>query len=189
MVSDITSIAFRRWTCLVVCFVIGCAWQSVVQPQFVHAAARSDSLLLYPTATRVWSRNGAIEQLEYHVNVKFPATEVVSWVSERLQKAGWKPLDYDFLNPHISPLPGWEQFYATPKPPPVCVHQWMNNWRNPSGEVVRYVFRYEQPCGASSLNDTSVLRDLLVVGTFYPRSILPQLQKIIEQHSQTSTPN
>jgi len=67
-------------------------------------------------------------------------------------------------------------FLESLKHPDVCVHMWTGNWKNDSGDVVRYILRYKhQDCG------TSDLTDLEVIGAYVPASAARETQQIIER--------
>lgn len=114
----------------------------------------------------------------YHVSSKFPATPVIGWISDRLQKAGWEPLKYDFLNPDSpsSHVTGWTYFLDGRKRPAPCVHQWLGDWKDASGNIVRYGFRYTQP-GCS----TFALTDLEVNAWYIPADVARQTQQHLEK--------
>ena len=131
----------------------------------VEAAEPPAALMVYPGASDslyVASRS----TLSYHVDAKFPATVVIQWVSGNLQKAGWKPLEHDFLNPDSpsSLSHSWQYFLDGTKDPILCVHQWLGDWKDASGNIVVYAFRYEEQPDCS----TDGLIDLLVAGWYYP---------------------
>jgi hypothetical protein len=131
--------------------------------------------MLYPDATSIrFETRGSIDLLSYHVSSKFPATQVIDWISDKLQKTGWEPLKYDFLNPNLpsSHVTGWTYFLHGIKDPTVCVHQWLGDWKDASGNIVRYGFRYKQ-VGCSTL----ALTDLEVDGWYTPADVARQTQK------------
>ena len=41
-------------------------------------------------------------------------------------------------------MTGWTYFLDGTKDPTQCVHQWLGDWKDPSGNIVTYGFRYEQ---------------------------------------------
>lgn len=146
----------------------------------VSAAETTDALLSYPGATEVWSGTvGQTGQLRYHVKSRYPARNVIDFISTRLREAGWKPLAYDFLNPTLpaSRLMSWDGgFLESLKHRDVCVHMWTGNWNNASGDVVRYILQYKhRGCG------TSDLTDLEVIGVYVPASVVRRTQHIIER--------
>jgi hypothetical protein len=147
--------------------------------QPVEAAEHPAALILYPDATAIrFDKRGSIDLLSYHVSSKFPATPVIEWISDKLQKAGWEPLKYDFLNPELpsSHMTGWTYFLHGIKDPTVCVHQWLGDWKDASGNIVRYGFRYKQVgCG------TLALTDLEVDGWYTPADAARQVQKLAKR--------
>jgi hypothetical protein len=161
----------------VVCIII-CAGLSSGQQQ-AAAAERPAALILSPGSTGVrFDEQGNTARLSYHVSSKFPATSVIDWISDQLQKAGWKPLKYDFLNPNSpsSHVTGWPYQLDGTKNPALCVHQWLGDWRDPSGNIVRYGFRYKQ-LGCSTL----ALTDLEVTGWYTPADVVRQMQQLSDK--------
>ena len=57
------------------------------------------------------------------------------------------PLKEDYLNPglNMSHVEGWSEFDDASRPPTKAVHQWMGDWEDKYGNVIRYVFRYTYP--------------------------------------------
>ena len=156
--------------------------------QLADAAESSTALLLDPSATDVLSsERGGTDQLSYHVDAKFPASNVIGWISQKLREAGWQPLAYDFLNPKIpsSQVRGWEEFLDGTSQPMSCIHQWLGNWKDASGDIVTYAFRYTQVgCSASELSDPEVvsnLTDLQVAAIYSPAAVAQQQLQAAEQ--------
>jgi hypothetical protein len=145
----------------------------------VIAAEPSDALLTSPNATNVWTGTvGWSDQLTYHVDAKFPAAEVIDSISHKLQKAGWEPLKYDFLDPALpsSQVSGWQEFPHGIKDPKLCVHQWLGDWKDAAGNIVRYTFRYKHPgC------DTSDLKDLEVSAAYVRAAAVQQARQMFKQ--------
>ena len=151
MIFRSTLLAF--FACIVICAGLNNSGQQVEGAE--HPAA----LILYPDATAIkFDERGGADRLSYHVNSKYPATPVIELISNKLQEAGWKPLKYDVLNPHIpsSHVKGWQEFLQGTKEP-TCIHQWLGDWKDPSGNIVRYGFRYKHPeCSTLTLTDLEV---------------------------------
>ena len=165
----------RRFLALFVCIVICAVLYNGRQP--AEAAEHPAALMLYPDATAVrFDKLGSLDRLGYHVSSKFPATPVIDWISDKLQKTGWEPLKYDFLNPELpsSQVTGWTYFLHSTKDPTVCVHQWLGDWKDASGDIVRYGFRYKQ-VGCSTL----ALTDLEVNVWYTPANVARQTQSAI----------
>jgi len=164
----------------------GLLYHCPIQP--ARASEYPDALLVYPDAKDVRSgKREATEELEYHVDAKFPASNVIGWISHKLQGTGWKPLTHDFLNPNLpsSQAQGWQDFLAGPKAPGSCIHQWIGNWRDVSGNFVRYALRYTQTeCGAPDLTDlrsVPKLTELEVTAAYVPAAVARQMQEAVEQ--------
>jgi len=159
--------------CIVICAGLYNDWQQA------GASERSVALISYPDATEIrFGEQGSTDRLSYHVSSKFPATPVIDWISDKLQKVGWEPLKYDFLNPNLpsSHLTGWTYFLDERKGPALCVHQWLGDWKDASGNIVRYGFRYAQP-GCSTL----ALTDLEVNAWYIPADVARQTQQNLEK--------
>ena len=123
----------------------------------VEAAERPAALILYPDATGIqFDERGGADRLSYHVSLKFPAISIIQLIADKLGKGGWEALRYDFMNPNrpSSPLQGWQEFLDGTKKPALCVHQWLGEWKDASGNIVIYAFRYKQPkCSTLALTD------------------------------------
>jgi hypothetical protein len=146
-----------------------------VSNKSANAIEHPDAFFEYPGATDVWSgtRMG-IDELTYKVSARFPADDVIAWISDKLANEGWKQLNYDFMNSYY--VKGWEEFLKGPKSTS-CIHQWTGDWQDASGNVIRYIFRYERPCHISDMNATSKLTDLDVVAAYYTSEDVQQVQK------------
>ena len=80
------------------------------------------------------------------------------------------------MNPDLDPSINdakWNEIIDGTKTPNLCVQKWMSEWKDGSGDIVEYIFRYEYPmpdklppCG----RDTSILTDLQVVSVFWSAS-------------------
>jgi hypothetical protein len=162
---------------LLFCFVIGAGLYEGRQQ--VDADERPAALILYPNATSIQSdQQGSSDRLSYHVSSKFPAAPVIDWISDELQKAGWEPLKYDFLNPNSpsSQVTGWTYFLDGRKSPAPCVHQWLGDWKDAPGNIVRYGFRYvDQGCSTLALTDLEV--DVWYIPTDLARQTQQNLEK------------
>jgi len=152
----------------------------------VNAAEHPDAFLTYPNAANVWTGSvGSTDQLTYDVVAKYQASHVIGWISRKLQKAGWEPLVYDFLNPGLpsSRVTGWQEFLDGTKDPTLCVHQWIGDWKDAAGNIVRYLFRYTQlECG------TSDLTDLAVSAVYVPAAAARQAEQMFGQQEKEHKP-
>lgn len=147
--------------------------------QAVEAAERPAALILYPDATGIqFDERGGADRLSYHVSSKFPAISIIQLISDKLGKGGWEALRYDFMNPNrpSSPLQGWQEFLDGTKKPALCVHQWLGEWKDASGNIVIYAFRYKQPkCS------TLALTDLEVTAWYTPADVVRRTQQALEK--------
>jgi hypothetical protein len=153
--------------------VMICVSVAGIRSNAALAAENRGALFIYPGATEIWrGKRGASDQLSYHVDVKYPAPGVIDWVSNNLEKAGWRMLDYDFLNPNISPrlVRSWGMFVKGVDRPRICERVWHGYWRNASGDLAVYYFRYSTPCGSSSFTDLEVLAGQ------YPKQLAEQIR-------------
>ena len=76
-------------------------------------------------------------------------------------------------------MTGWTYFLDGRKRPPPCVHQWLGDWKDAFGNIVRYGFRYAEP-GCSTLD----LTDLEVNAWYIPADVARQTQKNLEKWKQ-----
>jgi hypothetical protein len=126
------------------------------KPQRQQApAAYPELLIVFPNAQKAhFSSNEWGERAYYIVKEDYPATNVLTSVSQVLAQNGWTALEYDFLNPDIpsSHVRGWGHFFQTSRNrPKMDVHQWMAQWEK-GGDIVWYTLRYEYPVGEKDLS-------------------------------------
>ncbi len=91
------------------------------------------------------------------------------------------------MNPDLDPSINdakWNEIIDGTKTPNLCVQKWMSEWKDGSGDIVEYIFRYEYPmpdklppCG----RDTSILTDLQVVSVFWSASAVKSTVQAVEQ--------
>jgi hypothetical protein len=64
-----------------------------------------------------------------------------------LEANGWKPLKEDYLNPGLpsSQVNGWSDFEDASRQPPKIIHQWIGDWEDKYGNIIRYAFIYQYP--------------------------------------------
>ena len=166
-----------------VCIVIGAGPYNAGQQ--VEGAEHPAALILYPDATAIkFDERGGADRLSYHINSKYPATPVIELISNKLQNAGWKPLRYDVLDPHIpsSHVKGWQEFLQGTKEPILCIHQWLGDWKDPSGNIVSYGFRYKNPkCNTLTLTDLEV--NAWYTSAAVVRQTLEDVEKFKKDHN------
>jgi hypothetical protein len=111
------------------------------------ARQSSDVLIKLPGATDVRSKQADDgDPVTYKVDVPHPAQPAILEIRNRLERAGWRSLNEDFLNPDSpsSIVRGWTEFEeAVPGQRQGWVFQWMAQWEDSTGRIVEYVLRYD----------------------------------------------
>jgi hypothetical protein len=133
-------------------------------------------------ATNVrFSKRGLSDQVTYRVRAKFPASTVIRRISQKLRERGWNALAYDFLGPGSTPsqMRVWQERLTATTKPWVCLRQWIGDWKDSSGDIVRYAFRYRQRCGS---HDSS---DLEIEALYYPEAAARQMQNAFQAYRKT----
>jgi len=177
--STVGAIILRRtrvgFLFVILVFVV----QTLGSMQLANAAEDNPALIVYPGGTGVMAHTrGGMDQLTYDVVAEFPAADVIGWISHKLERAGWEPLKYDFLNPGLqsSQVTGWEYFLDGIKDPIQCIHQWLGQWKDAAGNFVDYGFRYKRSgCETSDLTDLEVNAEYIPAAVF--RQMLEELKK------------
>lgn len=142
-----------------------------------EASDNKSVLTVLPGATDVQaSKSKYQDQVSYRLKTDFPATGAIEEIKTRLAKNGWRPLKEDFLNPGLSSsiVRGWSEFTDATKIPKLTVHQWITDWSNSKGEIIRYVLRYEYPEGKAK-----DLKNLKVVALHLPATTVKEAQKAV----------
>ncbi|MGD0073462.1 MAG: hypothetical protein ABSD31_03890 [Candidatus Binataceae bacterium] len=179
------AVVSRRSTIFFLLFAVVTAlpYHTCIGP--VWASEHPDALLLYPCAEEVWSgKREGTDQLTYHVKEWLPASGVIDWISAKLWSENWKPLPYDSLEPNnasvASQVRGWHSFHSFMDPTGLaCVQQWLGDWGDSSGNVVRYTFRYKLPEDCAPESD-----DLEVSAVYIPAPLLKRAQEDFEKFKQ-----
>jgi len=173
----------RRYLALL--FVIAIC--GTLQVCFVHAAEHPIALIEYPNASEVsYSKVGSTDQVSYHVQEKFPGSHVIGFIASGLRKAGWTASSMDFMNPDSDPsvLRKWTESIDGRKGPYMCVQSWIGQWKDGSGNIVEYIYRYQSPIHDRDplcTGDTSTLTDLKVDGIYWTASAVQQTVQIFEK--------
>ncbi len=107
-------------------------------------------------------------QISYRLNEPYPGDKALQFIRQRLELLGWLPLAEDFLNPGLQSahFRGWVDFDDFTTDPHRTVHQWMGDWVDLDGRVLRYVLRYVYPLGGPKDLET-----LHVVGILTPKAM------------------
>lgn len=136
----------------------------------------SESLLLSPSAEspRYFTYPDGRQQLTYTIDSDYPAKDMLSFLSVELQKRGWKPLRFDFLNPDMpsSHVRGWTFFEDATQEPRMAVRQWMADWENRAHDITLYNLEYRSPSGAALESKT-----LRVVALYIPAEMVTRMKR------------
>ncbi len=83
----------------------------------------------------------------YGLTQQYPAMEVIEQTSAHLERLGWEPLEFDWMNPTLpsSHVDGWSELIDATQSPPSQVHRWQGQWRDAEGNVVGYSYTYRYP--------------------------------------------
>lgn len=95
-------------------------------------------------ATYVYYRGGKDAYMSFGVNDPYPATQTINFISEKLDKAGWKKLDYSIVNPQFpsSHLRGWRGFVNNGN---MKDRSWCADWMNDKDETLSVYLTYWVP--------------------------------------------
>lgn len=139
-----------------------------------------DALILLPNATNVkyYEIYGSL-QLIYKMKADYPAADVIEAISAKLKQDKWEVLKQDFLNPGISSshVSGWSSYKDARKKPTQTVHQWLGDWENESGDILRYGFTYQY-----ENNEHKDLTNLTVIAIFIPAPLAKQGREIVNEY-------
>jgi hypothetical protein len=110
-------------------------------------------------------------QVNYELRIAYPADAVISELNSHLEGLGWRQLREDFLNPGFptSHVDGWSEFLDSTVQPTAVIHQWMADWTNDQGDIVRFALRYTFPRGGKE-----DLTKLHVFGILLPSKVAHQ---------------
>lgn len=150
------------WFVLVL-FLVGC--------QHKRPPDVPDALLVLPNAVNVqFSTSYGTQQVSYRLNACYPGKTVIDSLSAGMLLKGWVLLPDDSLNPghKLNHARGeWSTFWDQNNN---YIYQWMEDWRSPKGDIIRYALRYtaknsEKPEGNCSME---------VYGIFTPKKLFDE---------------
>jgi hypothetical protein len=123
-------------------------------------------------------QDGGSIQLSYKIKENYPATSAIKQISGQMEANGWKLLKEDYLNPGLpsSQVKGWSDFEDASRPPTRIVHQWMGDWEDKYGNIVRYAFIYQYP-----KNKDKNLSVLQIHEIYTPASLVNLIKQEIEK--------
>jgi hypothetical protein len=148
----------------------------------------------YQGATDVSFREfGGADHVNYHVNAKFPAADVIGSISEKLAKEGWRASQHDELNPggYSGDIAVWRQRILGSGQKERCAENWTRDWRNAPGDFLRYELVYDCPVPEVANEvpvcrcDPSILHDLEVEGVYERASVFQEGMRAIEEFEKT----
>lgn len=158
---------------LLILLLTGCG------PSAEQQVRRNRAFYLAPGAHRFWfsSRKG-LTQVSYLAPEPYPAGRFLRNLKLRLTKAGWKPLNEDFLNPGIpsSNVRGWTDFRDATRKPEEEVRQWAADWER-NGEIVTYFLHYRWPEGSEQQ-----LGEMIVSACHRSHDQAQRTKKFIKEH-------
>ena len=116
------------------------------------------------------------QQLSYVTESDYPATKILSFISNDLRKKGWNTLDQDFMNPGLpsSHIRGWTVSGEGIQGSTSVVHQWSADWENEEHDIVRYDLEYRSLDGS-----TRDLRTLRVTAIYIPARTAAVMKRAI----------
>jgi hypothetical protein len=123
------------------------------------------ALILLPGARDVrQTKLEGTDQLNYTLKEAYPARAALKDIKTRLEKLGWKPLEDDYLNPGLpsSHSRGWTEFIDGIRQPNETVQQWLADWQNNKGDIVRYGLVYRSPFNGPQQMDTLQVMEIYV---------------------------
>ena len=128
---------------------LGCSPSSPQQADAVHP----DFLIVLPGAQNVKYSDDYDGSVFYQLDVAHPATEVISEIRGRLERAGWKAAPDDMMNPgsENSHVRGWMNYIDGTKGD-AQVFLWAAAWASPRGDRVEYWLKYEYPKGGGPMD-------------------------------------
>lgn len=128
--------------------LLACCWATLI----IACGASPEPMPAVPTVIAPPSdatisaaqREGANLGVTYMLDRVYPADGFIADLNERLGKAGFKPLSYDWLDPKVptNQPAEWHSYVDGTVTPNVWAHQWLAQWQDGDGNVVAYVLRY-----------------------------------------------
>jgi hypothetical protein len=137
----------RRLTHGAQLFLCGVVFLSGLACSQAPAAQRiPEELLILPGAAAVRSTGEHAGTVSYDVEMPYPATQATEAIRAHLERRGWTALAEDFLNPGLptSVSRGWTAYEElAPQGGSRHIFQWVTDWEDKSGRIVRYALRYD----------------------------------------------
>jgi hypothetical protein len=121
------------------------------------------------------------DQIIYNLQSEYPADDVLSTISTRLKRLGWRPLKEDWLNPGLpsSHIRGWTYFEDETTNPATSVRAWGGQWENSTHDILEYNLEYR--CPGKLCSSTYDLHDLRVVAIRVPADLAKRMKATIPE--------
>jgi hypothetical protein len=168
---------FRLTTVImwILLFVVLASFCGCHKPPAKRPENYPQALILPPSATEVkYYQLGGTFQMTCKVRTDYPAADLIALISNELKQLNWQALKEDYLNPGLSSshVRGWSSFVGGTKEPNQIVDQWLSDWENQAGEIVRYGLRYQYESV-----DRKDRRHLTVTAIFVPAPLVKQMRE------------
>lgn len=90
---------------------------------------------------------GGAYQVSYNVKICFPAAAFIDKMVKAMSQREWKRLEFDHNNPeiklnHAKKPAEWSYFIDASKKTQEDVWQWIDDWKDSSGNIIRYLLMY-----------------------------------------------
>jgi hypothetical protein len=186
--------ALKHFEKVLICVMLLCPLISCKYDKEPKVYNHFPAFIVLPKAQKTYYviQESGVVQLGYQMKEAYPALTSIRDISSRLEKNGWTPLKEDFLNPGLkSPtFQRWDSFEDASSPPEKIVHQWIGDWKDKYGNIVRYTFRYTYPKYKKypKLSQPN-LSDLDVVALYSPSSLVNLMKEEIAKRNSLSTGN
>lgn len=136
-----------------------------------HPKDMPEALLIVSDATDIqFSAPYGTQQVYYQVKVCYPGKNVIDQLSKGMQQRNWQLLNEDFLNPGIKSNHAREEWSTFLDQNNSYIYQWIEDWKDPSGNIIRYGLRYT----AKNKENPAKNCDMEVTGTFFSKKALDE---------------
>jgi hypothetical protein len=153
------------WFVSVLVFV-GCHRSAIDHPKGIPEA-----LLIVSDAMDIqYSAPYGTQQVYYQVKACYPGRNVIDEISKGMQQRNWLLLDEDFLNAGIKSNHARGQWSTFLDHNNNYIYQWIEDWKDSSGDIVRYGLRYI----AKNKENPTKNCNMEVTGTLFSKKALDE---------------
>jgi hypothetical protein len=135
-----------------------------------------------------YSKWKGTDQVNYEYLEAYPASSLLSYISNELKQLEWQPIEYDILNPDIpsSHMKGWGNFVDSSSKTHYIVYQWLAQWKNKNEDVVFYALQYKRRITSQKdidiyLDKTDDLSNISVTISYYPKALINNMLKSLNK--------